>query len=222
VTPELMPPPQQYQGAGGYPPAPYGGSYEAQPGAMQRPSPELAMLGGFMERMMTRLDSMEARMAGPGAAPAQAPDQIAGVLTTLKLAKQINEMMNPAQDYDDDDDDDEPEWTPKNPQEAAIAMAIKKFDEDPDLFGEMFGKKKDAQPGQQPAQVGGPRLVRAAEQAPAAAPAAAMNPLEIIAQLKALDPIARAHLFHQISVSLDPETVAALKDIVEPGDSAAG
>jgi hypothetical protein len=172
-----------------------------------------------MERMMGRLDAMEAKMTGPGAAPAQAPDQIAGVLSTLKLAQQIGELWNPR--ADDDDDDDEPEeWTPKNPQEAAMALALKKFDEDPDLFGKVFGKKDGAQPGQ-PAQPGGPRLVRA-EQAAAPAPAAGLDPMQILAQLQGLDPAARAQLVHQISMSLDPETVAALKDLVEPGDSAAG
>ena len=218
-TPEVMPYQHQHQG-GGYPPAPqYGGAYEP-PGQGQRPSPELAMLGGFMERMMGRLDAMEAKMAGPGAAPAQAPDQIAGVLTTLKLAKQINEMMNPAADYDDDDD--EPEWTPKNPQEAAMAMALKKFDEDPDLFAKMFSKNNgDGQPGQ-PVQAGGPRLVRGSEQAPAAAPAASLNPLEIMAQLQALDPAARAQLVHEIGQSLDEETMAALANLMGPADSAAG
>ncbi len=215
VTPEVVPNYQQPQPPG-YPPAPYGAGYDQQPGAMQRPSPELAMLGGFMERMMMRLDTMEAKLAGPGAAPAQAPDQIDGVLRTLKLAKQINEMMNPAPDEDDYDDEPD-EWVPKSPQEAALSMAMKKFDEDPELFGQVFGTK--GKPKQQD-EAGGPRLVRAGEPA-AEAPAAGLTPAQIMAALEKLDAESQAQLVNEIGKGLGPETLAALAGLMG-ADSAAG
>ena len=239
VTPEVMHPhPHQYQGQG-YAPPQYGGGYEPQhygappaygqpPGAMSRPSPELAMLGGLMDRVLNRMDSLEAKLAGPGAAPSQAPDQIAGVLQTLKLAQQIREMMNPADDYDDDDDDDdEPDaWTPKNPQEAMMQLALKKFEADPDALDKLLGDKKPkpaAAPQQQRPAGAGPRLVRAGEQTPpaAAAPAGGLSPGQIVAQLQQLDPQARAELVNEIGKSLDPETLAQMMQMIG-GGSAAG
>ncbi len=218
VTPEILPQPH-YQPAAGYAP-----QYEQpgfgppHPGAMGRPSPEMQMLGTIVERMMARLDSFEQKLAGPAAQPAQAPDQIAGVLSTLKLAKQINEMMNPAP-YEDEENEEPEEWKPANPQEAMMQLAMKKFDEDPEAFSSIFGAKKAP-----PEKAGeGPRLVRAEQPAvPAAAPAPSPGtPAQILAQLKALDPAARAQLVNEIGQTLDAETLAALAELMGP-DSAAG
>lgn len=221
VTPEVMPPQAHYMGIGGYPPPPYAAGYDAQqPGMMARASPELQMLGGFMERMMTRLDGLEAKLAGPGAAPAQAPNQIDGVLQTLKLAQKIGEMWNPR--GDDEDYELEPE-APKNPQEAVIQALLKKFDEDPEALDKLIGNKGAAQPNQQQPQAGGPRLVRAAEQQAqpaAAAPAGGMSPAQILAHLQQLDPAARAELVNQIGQSLDPETLEKLAQVMAPGSAA--
>ena len=227
VLPQHAP---HYQGQG-YAPPHYGGGYEpapygAPPGSMGRPSPELQMLGGLMDRVLNRMDSLEAKLSGPGAAPAQAPDQIAGVLQTLKLAQQIRELMNPPDDYDDDDDDDAAEeWTPKNPQEALMAMAMKKIEADPDALDKLLGDKKPA-PQQQPQQQRptgiGPRLVRAGEQTapPAAAPAGPISPAQIVAQLQQLDPQARAELVNEIGKSLDPETLAQMMQMMGAGSAA--
>jgi len=220
VAAEVLPQHAPHYQAPHYQPAPYGAPHETYPGHHPRPSPELAMLGQVMDRMMSRLDSFEAKLAGPGAAPAQAPDQIAGVLQTLKLAQQIQDMMGGG--YEDEDEDEEPGWQPKNPQEALMAVALKKLDEDPDALDALLGKNKQpaaARPGP------GPRLVRAndapAAAAPAQAPAAQLDPAQILAQLQQLDPASRAELVNQIGQSLDPETLAALGQLMG-GESAAG
>jgi len=226
VTPDVLPQhAPQYQG-GPYHPAQYGGGYEPHgygaPGVPQA-SPELRMLGGLVERMMSRLDSMEAKLAGPGAAPAQAPDQIAGVLQTLKLAKQINEMMNPQAEYDDEEEEGA-EWTPKNPQEAMMQMAMRKLDEDPEALSSFFGNKQQApQNGQPPppqAATGGPRLVRPG--APQAGAPGGIEPGQLVAHLQQLDPAARAQLVNEIGKSLDPETLQQLMGLMSGPDSAAG
>jgi len=198
-------------------------------------SPELQMFGNLVDRIMTRMDSIEARLAGPMPPPSQAPDQMAGVLNTLKIAKQINEFMNPV--YDEPDDEDEPEeWTPKNPQEAMLALALRKMDDDPDMLDKFLGNKTAAQP-QRPANAPGPRLVRAEEQTASSQhnkvtlqgtrPQADQNqsgkisPDQILAQLQSMSPQDRAMLVNQIGEQLDPETLAALSQMMG-GQSAAG
>jgi hypothetical protein len=227
VLPEVLPQyPPHYQGAP-YQPPQYGGAYDPQgygppPGSMGRPSPELAMLGGLIERVLNRMEAMEAKLSGPGTVPAQAPDQIAGVLQTLKLAQQIKELMNP-DDYDDDDDDAEEEWKPKNPQEAMMQLAMRKFEEDPDALAKLMGDKQpqqQPQPQQQRPPGTGPRLVRAGEQTPAASAPAELSPAQIVAQLQQLDPQARAQLVNEIGKSLDPETLAQMMQMIGAGSAA--
>lgn len=245
VAAEVLPPPPA--GAPFYGHA--GGLASPQPPGPARPSPELALLGGIVERIMGRMDQMEARLTGPSAPPAQAPDQIAGVLSTLKLAQQIGEMWNPRGRIEEEDEEEEAEaWQPKNPQEAMMALALKKLEEDPDAFSKLLGgpAPTTAPPPPPPR----PRLVRgpgapvqtgatvshAPPEAPPTPPnpahvggsedpgppeAGAVTPAQILAQLAALTPSDRAVLVNQIGQSLDAETLAALAELMPGSPSAA-
>jgi len=189
--------PQLYpQGLGA--PAQYPGQYPPPP---RQASPELQMLGGLVERMMNRLDGIESKMQAPNYAPAQAPDHMQGVLQTLKMAREINEFMNP---YDEEEEDgDEGEWVPKTPQDMAMMMAMRKFEQDPEG---VLGTKPPAAAGGGQAGTG-PRLVRASEshESNAAGP---MGVPQIQAALKNLSPQELAMLIN--GVELTPETMAAL------------
>jgi hypothetical protein len=206
--PPGYPPPPGY----GYPPA-----YPDQAPPMHGGSPELRMLGGVVERLMSRLDSLESRLQAPTYEPARAPDHMSGVLQTLKMAQQIRELLEPPRD-DDDDDDDAPEAMPTDPQSLAMMMIAKKLAGDD--AGDIFGGPKPPAPA--PAPANGPRLIRGGEDSTPNPAPAGLNAQAILAAIQHLSPAERARLVNDVGQQLDPETLAEMAAQMQQAQAAGG
>jgi hypothetical protein len=208
--------PASYQGQGypppGYPPQAgyqYGPSYHDQGPPMQGGSPELRMLGGVVERLMSRLDSIEGRLQAPTYEPARAPDHMSGVLQTLKMAQQIRTLLDPPRDEDDEDDEDDAQAMPTDPQSLAMMLIAKKLagDDAGDIFG--GGPPRAPAPAPAPAPAG-PRLIRGGggqDSTPNPAPAV-LDAQAILAAIQHLSPAERARLVNEVGQQLDPATLA--------------
>jgi hypothetical protein len=162
------------------------------------------MLGGVVERLMNRLDSIEQRLQAPTYEPARAPDHMSGVLQTLKMAQQIRELLDPTGDDDDDEDEEPAGQMPTDPQSLAMMLLAKKLSGDD--AGDLFPGMKPPQP-QAPAQPQAPRprLIKGGQE-----PGAPLDAAAILAALQQLPPAERARLVNEVGSSLDAETLAEM------------